>query len=62
MGQSILFCLACYSTLHRRPLSLVGADCVSLASPLERRGKSRSRRRTSSPHRTRLRWASAGTP
>ena len=35
--------------------------CISRLAP-ERRGQSRSRRRTSSPHRTRLRWASAGTP
>ena len=42
----------------RQSLRLVGADFVSLASP--EAGKSRSRRRTSSPHRTRLRWASAG--
>ena len=28
----------------------------------ERRGKSRSRRHTSSPHQTRLRWALAGAP
>ena len=28
----------------------------------ERQGKSRSRRRTSSPHQTRLRWALAGAP
>ena len=28
----------------------------------ERRGKSRSRRRTSSPHQTRLRWVLAGAP
>ena len=35
--------------------------CIPRLAP-ERRGKSRSRRRTSSPHQTRLRWASAGAP
>ena len=39
-------------------LRLVGADFVSLASP--EAGKALSRRRTSSPHRTRLCRASAG--
>ena len=35
--------------------------CIPRLAP-ERRGKSRSRRRTSSPHQTRLRWALAGAP
>ena len=35
--------------------------CIPRLAP-ERRGKSRSRRCTSSPHQTRLRWALAGAP
>ena len=35
--------------------------CIPRLAP-ERRGKSRSRRHTSSPHQTRLRWALAGAP